>query len=173
MKKYLWLLLGVVVLGLSAFAIARWEVKSNGYTVKFAGGKIKGEFKGLKADISFDPAHPGQAKILASINANSISTGFFIKNSHAKSALDAEKHPTISFASTTVSKSGNSYRAAGKLTLKGITKPVTIHFTFDGKGGEGVFKGSFKIAPKEFNITRNGTPDELTIYLNVPVTKSK
>jgi polyisoprenoid-binding protein YceI len=171
MKKYLWILLGVIILGFSAFAISGWKVKSSGYSVKFAGGKIKGEFKGLKANISFDPAHPQQAKIWASINANSISTGFFIKNSHAKSALDAEKYPTISFRSTTVNKSGNGYQAAGKLTLKGISKPVTIHFTFNGKGRDGVFKGSFKIAPKEFNITRNGTPDVLTIYLNVPVTK--
>lgn len=172
MKKLICPLLCLFLVVLSAFAITGWKVKSNAYTVKFAGGKIKGEFKDLRANISFDPAHPGQAKISASIKANSISTGFFIKNSHAKSALDAEKYPTISFASTTVSKSGNGYLAAGKLTLKGVTKPVTIHFTFDGKGSGGVFKGSFKIAPKAFNITRNGTPAELTIYLNVPVIKS-
>lgn len=171
MKKSYSLLLVLAIVSLSAFVAAGWNVK-NGYTVKFSGGKINGEFKGLKTNISFDPAHPEQAKILASIDVNSISTGFFIKNSHAKSALDADKYPAISFTSAMVSKSGNAYAAAGKLTLKGVTKPVTIHFTFEGNGGEGVFKGDFKIIPKDFNITRSGTPDQLTIYLNVPVVKS-
>lgn len=165
-------MLGLAILSFSAFIITGWKVKNDGYTVKFSGGSIHGEFKGLKTDIVFDPAYPDQAKISASIDVNSISTGFFIKNSHAKSALDADKYPAISFASTTVSKSGNAYQAVGKLTLKGITKPVTIHFTFDNKGSEGVFKGDFKIIPKDFNITRSGTPDELIISLNVPVVKT-
>ena len=56
--------------------------------------------------------------------------------------------------------------------MKGVTKPVTIHFTFDDKGAEAVFKGDFKVVTKEFGIIRNGSPDELTISLTVPVTKA-
>jgi len=171
-KNISYLLICLVAVGLSAFAAAAsWKVKGS-YEVKFENGAIHGTFTGLKTDIDFDKAHPEQAKISASIDANSLSTGFFIKTSHAKEAIDAEKYPTISFASTSVSKSGNGYQAVGKLTLKGVTKAVTIHFTFDDKGNEGVFKGDFKIIPKEFNINKNGSPDNLTITLNVPVSKS-
>ena len=169
MKKIICPLLMALAISLSAFIVlSDWKVKEP-YEVKFSGGKIHGEFKGLKASIKFDKAHPEQAAISASIDPSTIATGFFLKNSHVKDALDVDKYPVISFSSTEVSKSSNGYDARGKLSMKGVTLPVTIHFTFDDKGSQGIFKGSFKIIPKEFNITHKGTPDELTILLTVPV----
>ncbi|SEO97056.1 YceI family protein [Mucilaginibacter sp. AW1-7] len=172
MKKITYSLIVLLVISLSAFALSlvTYKVKSP-YEVKFEGGRISGKFETLKANIQFDKVDPGQSKISASIDVESIATGFFIKNNHAKDALDADNHPTITFTSTAVSKSGNAYQAIGNLNMKGVTKPVTIHFTFDDKGNEGLFKGSFKVKPKDFNITRNGSPEELTISLTVPVTK--
>ncbi len=157
-------------IGFTAFVIVtNWKVKEP-YEVKFT-GKIHGEFKGLKANIQFDKAHPEEAKISASIEVSTIATGFFLKNNHVENALDDDKYPTIRFTSTSVSKSGNAFNAAGNLFIKGVTKPITIHFTFEEKDNGGVFKGGFKIIPKEFGITHDGTPDELTISLTVPVTK--
>ncbi|WPU96617.1 YceI family protein [Mucilaginibacter sabulilitoris] len=171
MKKIMYPMLIVLFVSFSAFiAVTTWKVKEP-YEIKFANGRIHGEFTGLKANIQFDKAHPEESKISASIDVNTLSTGFFIKTSHAKDALDADNYPTISFTSTGVTKTANGYDANGKLTLKGVTKPVTIHFTFDDKGNEGVFKGDFRVIPKDFNITKNGTPDDLAITLNVPVTK--
>jgi polyisoprenoid-binding protein YceI len=173
MKKTMFPLLLLFVVSISALALTlnTYKVKSP-YEVKFAGGRINGIFEELKANIQFDKENPEASKISATIVVESIATGFFIKNNHAKDALDADKYPTISFVSTNVTKSGSAYQAAGKLTMKDVTKPVTIHFTFDDKGAEGIFKGDFKVVPKEFGITRNGSPDELTISLTVPVTKA-
>lgn len=169
MKKTRYPLLIALFIGFSAFIVStNWKVKEP-YEVKFSGGKIHGEFRGLKAHIQFDKAHPEDSKISASIEASTIATGFFLKNSHVKDALDADNYPTISFSSTKVSKSGSEYEAKGELHMKGVTRTVTIHFTFEDKGNEGVFKGTFKLAPKAFNITHKGTPDELTILLVVPV----
>lgn len=169
MKKMMYQLLIALLIGFSAFIVStNWKVKEP-YEVKFSGGKIHGEFKGLKASIQFDKANPENSKISASIDPSTIATGFFLKNMHVRDALDADKYPTISFSSTKVSKSGNEYEARGDLSMKGVTRPVTIHFTFDDKGNEGVFKGTFKLTPKTFNITHKGTPDELTISLTVPV----
>ncbi len=139
----------------SAFiALTNWKVKEP-YEVKFAGGKIHGEFEGgLKASIQFDKAHPEESKISATIDVSTLATGFFIKTAHAKEALDADQYPSISFLSTSVSKNGNDFDARGRLTMKGVTQPITIHFTFEDKGNEGVFKGSFKVIPKDFNITK-------------------
>ena len=171
MKKIIYPALIALVVGFSAFiAAASWKVKEP-YEVKFSGGKIHGEFKGLKSDILFDKAHPEEAKISASIDVATAGTGFFLKNSHVKDALDADKYPKITFVSTAVSKSGEAFDAKGKLTMKGVTRPVTIHFTFDDQGNGGIFKGSFKVIPKDFSITHDGTPDELTISLSVPVAK--
>jgi polyisoprenoid-binding protein YceI len=171
MKKIMYLALMAATIGFSAFiALGNWKVKDP-YDVEFSGGRIHGEFRGLKANIQFDKTHPEQAKISASIDVSTVATGFFLKNSHVEDALDADTYPTISFSSTAVSKNGSAFDAKGNLTMKGVTKPVTIHFTFDDQGGGGVFKGGFKIIPKNFNITKNGSPDELAISLTVPVDK--
>jgi polyisoprenoid-binding protein YceI len=171
MKKIMCTVLAALVISLSAFiAITTWRVKEP-YEVKFSGGKIHGEFKGLKANIRFDKAHPEASAISASIDVNTIATGFFLKNNHAKDALDADKYPITRFRSTSVSKNGSGYKAAGNLTLKGVTRPVTIYFTFEDRGRSGIFRGTFKFAPKSFSITHDGTPDELTILLTVPVTQ--
>lgn len=175
MKKILYLLICTFIISISAYALAStiWKVKGDQSIVKFStGGNINGEFKGLKADIHFDKLHPEEAKISASIDATSIATGFFLKNSHAKDALAVDKYPTISFISTAITKNGNAFQASGKLMMRGITKPAIIHFTFEDKGNEGIFKGTFKIIPRDFGIDHNGTPDHVDISLTVPVTKS-
>jgi polyisoprenoid-binding protein YceI len=173
MKKIMYPIIALLIVGTSAFAfLGNWKVKSGEASVKFSGGKISGAFEGLKADINFDKAHPEQSKISATIEVENIATGFFLKNSHAKDALGAEKYPTIRFVSSSVKKGGSGYEAEGSLTMKGVTKPVTIHFTFDDKGSEGVFKGNFKVIPKEYGIDRSGTPDQVNIELVVPVSKA-
>ena len=146
-----------------------WKVKSDAAVVQFSGGAINGHFEGLKADIVFDKNHPEQARFVASIDVASIATGFFLKNSHAKSALGADDYPLIRFVSTNVIKNGAAYDASGLLTMKGAAKPITIHFTFTDNGNTGTFNGSFKVVPKEFGVTRSGTPAEVNISLIVPV----
>lgn len=177
MKKSAILLLSLSVIFFSAYTIIQssgWNVKEDTYTVKFSGKKVEGQFKGLKATISFDPANPEKSKITATIDPNTISTGTGMKDTHAKSetALDASAFPMIKFESTAVSKKDGKYMAAGNLTMKGITKPLTIPFTFETKGDASVFSGKFKVAPKEFNMTRTGVPDSVEVELSIPVNKA-
>lgn len=160
-----------VFVALSAFTFAGdWKVKQP-YEIKFSGGKVHGKMKSLHADIHFDKNDLKSSKMTATVDARSLDAGFFIKTHHAKDAIDADNYPNITFTSTEIKKVAAGYEAVGKLTLKGVTKPMTIHFTFEDKGNEGVFKGSFTVVTKEFNITRWGSPDELTISLLVPVTQ--
>ena len=162
----------ILIAALPFFALSqtKWNVNEDAAEVKFS-GSVSGSFKGLKADIVFDKIHPEQAKFSASIDVNTIATGFFLKNTHAKNALGVDDYPAIKFTSVTVTKSANAYDANGLLTMKGITKPTTIHFTFTDKGSEGIFQGTFKVIPKDFGVTRSGTPDVVTVSLTVPVVK--
>jgi polyisoprenoid-binding protein YceI len=173
MKNKLYAAVAAIIISLSAFTFtaSTWKVKGDGYVVEFTGGNIHGTIKGLKADIVFDKNAPEAAKISATIQVPTLATGFFIKTSHAKDALGADEHPTIKFVSTSVSKNGDGYLAKGDLNIKGVTKPGMIHFTFEDKGNEGVFKGTLKMIPKDFGIDRFGTPDEVTVSLTVPVTR--
>lgn len=174
MKKIMYAAIAVAIVSLSAFILitTNWKVKSDESVVEFSSKKVNGTFKGLKAEIVFDKEHPEDSKMSASIDATSLATGFFIRTSHAKDALGVDQYPTIKFVSTSVGKNEGAFFAKGNLTMKGVTRPATIHFTFDDKGSQGVFKGNFKVIPKDFGIDRNGTPDEVTISLVVPVTKS-
>ena len=165
--------IAAAIISLLAFTIVAttWKLKGDA-VIEFSSSKANGTFGGLKAIIVFDKDHPEQASFSASIDATSIATGFFLKTSHAKDALGTDEHPLIKFVSTEVSKSGSAYIAKGNLTLKGATKPAVIHFTFDDKGTQGIFKGDMKVIPKDFGIDRMGTPPEVLIKLTVPVVKS-
>ena len=178
MKKVT-LALGIfIVLFGSAFTVVEsinWKVKEDAYSVTFKGGKVNGTMKGLKATILFDEANPAESKITATMNVSSINTGNGMMNQHAKSedALDATKFPEITFESISISKLGTGFEAKGKLTLKGVTKEILLPFTFEKTAVATVslFKGKITLAPKEYNITRSGTPDNLDIEISLPVTK--
>jgi polyisoprenoid-binding protein YceI len=97
---------------------------------------VRGEFANVSGTIDFDPANPGASRIDATIDANSLSTGQAPRDEHLKKAdfLDVEKHPTITFKSKSVSPDSGGFKATGDLTLRGITKEVTLKV--EGPSGE-------------------------------------
>jgi polyisoprenoid-binding protein YceI len=166
----------LIILVASAFTIVdsvNWKVQEDAYAVTFKGGKVEGSIKRLKASILFDQANPEKSKITTSLEVNTINTGNGMMNKHAQSesALDVKNFPSINFESVSVSGKNGNYTAVGKLTIKGVTKEISLPFTFEDKGASALFKGKFSIVPKEYNITKSGTPDTLEIEITVPVTK--
>ncbi len=174
MKKLIYPIAAMGLLIASAFTVIKsqdWKIKDN-YVIKFDGGDPSGEFKGLKANISFDPNNLASSKFDASIDVASINTGNGMKNTHAKSEkwFDAEKYPAIKFISTSITKTATGYVAAGTLEMHGVQKPAIIPFTFDNN----VFTGSFTVNRMDFNIN-TAEPDhggsKFKVDIMVPVTK--
>ena len=132
-------LLAIAFLAITAFTLATWTVKPDAYAVTFTGKRVEGSFKGLKAKIDFDEANPANSKISATIDATTVATGNFLKNSHAKDGLGVDQYPTIKFESTSVAKKGAAYEAIGNLTLKDVTKQIVLPFTFTPDASGGVF----------------------------------
>jgi polyisoprenoid-binding protein YceI len=146
-------------------------------SVKGPFGTVHGSFTGLKASIKFDARHPETGEIAASIDANTVSTGNGMRNHDLKNEekwLNTAKYPTISFRSTKIEKSSDGFVALGELTLKGVTKPIRIPFTFSPSGDSGVFKGEFAIKREDFGIGNPGgsVGDMVTINLEIPVDKA-
>ena len=82
----------------------------------------------LKPDFS-DASFELTAKIA------SIDTRVEARNNHLKSAdfFDAATYPELTFKSTSLKKQGkNSYKLSGDLTMRGITKPVTMNLKYRG-----------------------------------------
>ena len=108
------------------------------------------KFKTFDATVTFDPANIAASKVSATIKAADILAGYpgdYVANhtgtkfssweddlANSTNFLDAGKYPTITFVSTSVEPSGErSAKVTGDLTLKGVTKPVTLDVTFSGE----------------------------------------
>ncbi|MBZ0092714.1 MAG: YceI family protein [Sulfuricellaceae bacterium] len=88
-------------------------------------------FDKTRGKIVFDPAaKTGSVDIV--IDAKSVNTGYPLFNEHIQDEdfFDTAKYPTITFKSTSVKFDGDKPVAVeGKLTVKGVTKPVTLTIT--------------------------------------------
>lgn len=89
---------------------------------------VGGEFNTVSGTIDFDQAKPDQARVDASIDANSLHLGDPQRDAHVKGAdfFDVAQFPTITFKSSKVAAAGSGYKVTGDLTLHGVTKPVTL-----------------------------------------------
>lgn len=98
------------------------------------------------AELNWNAEQPDKSSVKVTIDAAKIDTGFDVFDGHMKSEkwFDVAKHPTITFASTAVKRKGdNKGVIVGDLTIKGLTKPVTLDVTFN----KGAFEERAK-APK-------------------------
>ena len=101
------------------------------------------------ATLNWNAEHPEASSVTATIDANSIDSGFEDFNGHLKSDrfFDAATYPEITFNSTKIEKTGaNTGKMTGDLTIKGATKPVTLDVTFNKAAydeRQGVYKIGF------------------------------
>ena len=170
--------LGIASLGL--WAAVTWTVDAAKAKVEFSVGgpfgTVHGNFTGLEAEIHFDPAAPGGGTIQASIDAKTVSSGIGLRNRHLRNEeqwLNTDKYPRISYKSTRIEKTGSGYKLTGNLTIKDVTRPIEIPFTFTSSGNSGEFKGQFSFKREDFHLGSSGgtVGDMITIALDIPVKK--
>jgi len=89
---------------------------------------VRGRFGALAGTVELDPAHLDKANVDVTIDATSIDTRDEKRDAHLRSAdfFDVEHHPTLTFKSTSVAKSGDGYAVLGNLTMHGVTKEITL-----------------------------------------------
>ena len=148
-----------------------WNIQQDDYIISFETQKVTGKIKGLEGKILFDENKLQESEIDVSVDVNTIATGFWLKNNHAKSEnfLNAEKHPKITFKSQDFKKTSAGYLVLGTLQIKGISKEISIPFTFDREGTKGTFQGNFDINRTDFNLIKNGIGTILHVKIRLPV----
>ena len=158
-----------------------WKVDPANAKVNFSlhgpFGTVHGSFTGLEATINFNEKNLSGSSIEASIDAKTVSTGVSLRNSDLRNKeewLNTDKYPRISFKSKKIEKTDKGFKAIGDLTIKGITKPAEIPFTFTNKESSGVFTGQFTVTRSDYNIGKPGgsVGAVITIILTVPVKNS-
>jgi polyisoprenoid-binding protein YceI len=125
---------------------------------------VKGRFGINSGMLHLNEADPSQTKVEIEIDAASVDTRQEQRDTHLRSAdfFDTAQHPTIVFRSTRVDgDTSGEFTITGDLTIKSITRPMTLKATFEGEGrdpwgGERLgFSGEGKINRKEFDLTWN------------------
>ncbi|MFB8247588.1 YceI family protein [Streptomyces sp. NPDC001046] len=126
--------------------------------------KVRGAFHEFEGTAHLDGADPTRSSGEVVIKAQSIDTGVEQRDQHLRTNdfLDAPNHPDIVFRTTKVEKlSDAEYRVTGDLTIKDVTKPVTIDFEYTGNAVDPFgnlrvgLEGSVTISRKEFGVTWN------------------
>lgn len=96
---------------------------------------VRGRFAEFTAEAEADSSDLSTARLTATIDAASVTTGVQDRDNHLRSAdfFHVEEHPTITFASTSVRPNGgNKYTVTGDLTIHGTTKPVELEAEIEG-----------------------------------------
>ncbi len=125
--------------------------------------KVRGNFTQFEGTATINAADPAASSVNLTIQAGSVDTGSTDRDGHLVSAdfFDAEAYPTWTFASTAVSRDGSDWTITGDLTIKDVTRPVTIEFAETGSARDPFgnlrvgFEGETTINRKDFGLTWN------------------
>jgi polyisoprenoid-binding protein YceI len=130
--------------------------------------KVRGSFNEFEGSGYFDAENPAASRLELTIQAASIDTRNADRDAHLRSNdfFDMENHPEIRFVSTAVEQlDADSYRVTGDLTIKGITKPVTVDFEYTGTavdpyGNQRVgLEGNTTVNRKDWGVSWNAALD--------------
>lgn len=154
-----WLFLSLLVCG-HALSAAEWTTVDSTSSVSFLaiqqGSPFEGEFRSFTAEIDFDRSDPASGSIVGVVEMGSVRTG---DSERDRTLLDREwfdpnNHPQSRFESESIEATETGFLAIGQLTLKGVTQPVAMEFTFEdtGSGTTARFSGTFELERLQFGV---------------------
>lgn len=125
--------------------------------------KVRGSFESFSGTIEV-AEDLTQSRVDVSIDTASVTTGAADRDNHLRSAdfFDVENHPTMRFRSTEIRQLDESrYEVTGDLTIKDVTKPVTLDTTYLGivadpwGNGKAMLEATAKINREDWGLTWN------------------
>ena len=191
-------LVGALAIGLAAGGgvVARQaattvpaEVQAGAYKLDSSHGKITwavshlgfstyyGQFVNVQAELNLDPANPAASTLTATIPLTDVAPNDDGLKAHLQTAdfFDTANHPTATFRSVHIMidpSEPDEETVHGELTLRGVTKPVTMEVEFNQagqtRGGyKAGFDGEATIKRSDFGITYAlpGVSDEVELHI--------
>lgn len=154
------------------------------FQIRHLFSKVPGRFNEMRGMIEYDSKNLANSSVEVSITTASINTENERRDGHLRSAdfFDAENHPAITFKSTKVipGDAPEKFKIEGNLTMRGVTKKVTLDVTqlgvgFLGRGVVGGWEATATVNRQDFGISYNRTfdkggtllGDDVSIYLMI------
>jgi len=105
---------------------------SVGFIYHFNGNPTKGSMPVASADMTIDFTALHNSMVRISLNVKKARAGFIFATEalREKSVLDVANHPQILFVSTKISRTDKGARVVGMVTIRGVTKPLTLNAEF-------------------------------------------
>lgn len=140
MNKFRYAVFIALISFLTISAQTKWTVDKSHSKVQFTVthlviSEVTGQFKSFDADIEASKDDFTDAKIDFSADVNSINTDNEARDKHLKSDdfFNAEKFPELTFKGKSFTKvSGKNYKLVGDMTIRDITKEVTLDVIYNG-----------------------------------------
>ncbi len=195
MLKRVFILLGAVFMLTASTWADVWNFDkphtSVGFTVRhLVVTKVHGQFKDFNGEIEFNGKNVETGSIDVTIQMTSIDTENQKRDDHLKSAdfFDVEKFPVMSFKSGKIVRGeGDNFKIIGDLTIRDITKEVTLDAVFNGTikdpwgGTRAGFSATGKINRQDFGVKWNQAletggflvGDEVTINIETELIKAE
>jgi polyisoprenoid-binding protein YceI len=133
------------------------------FSVRHLGvAKTRGRFGAFEGAVHVAD-DPKASSVEVTIDAASIDTHEARRDEHLRSAdfLDVERHPSLTFRSTSVEGDGDRWAVDGELTILGVTRPVRLDVTYEGStrdpwgGQRAAFSAHTEIDRESFGLTWN------------------
>lgn len=123
---------------------------------------VRGHFKNVHGEMTFDPEKPCDARVRVSIDAASLWSGEPDRDAHLRTAdfLDVEHHPQITFTNRAVDIVGDhDFVLTGPLTIRGVSREIRLKVRYLGQWETPWWEDGVDKGPK----TRAGFLAETTI----------
>ena len=147
-----------------AFAIDKAHSEA-AFQVRHLVPRVRGRFTDFDGAIQFDETRPVNSSVTFTVAAASIDTDNADRDAHLRSEdfFFVEKHPSITFVSSRIAPKGgeNEYAVTGDLTIRGVTRTITLPVSFLGKakdpwGNEKLgFETEITINRKDYGLVWN------------------
>ncbi len=152
---------------IQAPAAGIWAIDPTHTTVEFIGRhlvftKVRGRFTGVSGAVTVAD-DPDASSVEITLDATSITTGTPDRDAHLKSAdfFDVDSYPVISFKSSSVEWKGHEGTVTGDLTVRGVSKPITLDVELTGVvtdpwgGDRAVFSASGEVDREDWGLVWN------------------
>jgi polyisoprenoid-binding protein YceI len=142
------------------------------FSGSFQGAGFSGSFGRWTAAISYDPAHLATSKFDVDVVLASAKTGDSDRDSALPGAdfFDVAKYPQAHFVTTAFHRDGARVVADGKLTLRGVTRPMSLQVTFAAHGSGATLDVSGSVKRLDFGVGGGDYADTSVIGNDVKIT---